>query len=216
VADEETLGAGGEEHARLRLVYGAARRLHALDGLRNVVQRTCVFTRSVLDRQTGDSRPHAEGDALRYVLGAVAVSGLEIGVHRERRRLDDVRDVAEHHVSRQGQRRVGQRAREREAGARRGQRWKPELREEDGRAPVPGVGNDEAASLVETSKGGDAIGGGEHARIAAERPPFVNAAAAGMNRRSRVRRRPSTARNPGAAATRGALLGDAEGELTYC
>jgi hypothetical protein len=138
VADEEAFGAGGEEHARLRLVYGAARRLHALDGLGELVERTCVFTRSVLDRQTGDSRPHAEGDALRYVLGAVAVSGLEIGVHRERRRLDDVRDVAEHHVSRQGQRRVGQGAREREAGARRGQRWKPELREEDGRAPVPG------------------------------------------------------------------------------
>jgi hypothetical protein len=82
------------------------------------------------------------------------VSRLEVGVHGQVGGIDDFGDVIEHGVNRESVGRVGQSAGEAEPGAGGGQSLKAKLVENVGRAHVPWVRDDEAATLVERAESG--------------------------------------------------------------
>ena len=102
VTDEPGFTARRQDHGKAGGVDRRARRPDALDRQALFVEGRGLVARGILDRQAGDAR----GDAERHVggdpLGLVGVARLEVGVHGERRGRDDVADVLQHGVERNG------------------------------------------------------------------------------------------------------------------
>ena len=147
VADEEALGAGGQERAAAGLVDRGAGGANTVDRLIAAVQRLCAVR--ILDREPGDAGFHAAPDVLSHSVAAVRVARLEVGAHRQAGGRDDLADVVENLFDLERVERVGTAAREREPGARRGEGLEAERFERAGAARIPGVGDDEAAGLVQ-------------------------------------------------------------------
>ena len=106
--------------------------------------------RRVLDRQAGDAGlrapRHVGGDLRRRVPERV----LEVGVDRQRRRLDDRRDVGQRELERHAV--VGPGRRPGHPRARRGDGLEPELLQPPRRAGGPRVRDGEAARLVQLAE----------------------------------------------------------------
>ena len=153
MSDEIALGAGRQQHARARRVEGCARGLHALDGQGHVEQRLRAVTGRVLDRQTSHAGAGAQGDAFGNRVGCDAVARREVGVDRDVGGAGDIGDVRQHPIARDGDVRVRQALRKREAGTGRRQRRETEMLEEACRPHIPGVRHHEAPGLVQRTEG---------------------------------------------------------------
>jgi hypothetical protein len=113
----------------------------------------------------GGAGGDAERDVLGHAFGLVRVARLEVGVHRQRRRADDVAHVRQHRVAADGPLTVGQAAAEGEAARRRRQRLEAELLQEDGAADVPRIGQHETAGGVQGGEAGGGLGAGHAATV---------------------------------------------------
>ncbi len=150
-AVDEAFGARGEDHVAAGLVDRRARGLHAREREVEVVERVGVVAGEVLDRQPG----HAGLDAARHVLGhaggIVREAVLEIAVERHVGRLRDLAEMGEHLVH--GLVAVGVALRMGVAGTGGGQRLEAETLQIARAAHAPGIGDDEAAGLVQLAEG---------------------------------------------------------------
>ncbi len=154
VADEEAFGAGGQEHVGAACIDRGPRCRDALDREGLIVERLVLVAARILDRQPGDAGRDAALHVGRDPFRLMGVARLEVGVHRQLGRGDDLGDVAERHVDGDGPVHVRQRLREGEARARRRQRLEAETAQIARRADVPRVRDHEAAALVELAEGG--------------------------------------------------------------
>ena len=154
MADEEALGAGGQEHVGAAGIDRRPRCRDTLDREGLIVERLVLVAARILDRQPGDAGRDAALHVGRDAFRLMGVARLEIGVHRQLGRGDDLGDVAERHVDGDGPVHVRQRLREGEARARRRQRLEAETAQIARRAGVPRVRDHEAAALVELAEGG--------------------------------------------------------------
>ncbi len=163
--DVERFAATGQHDGNVRRVDRCSRGGEPLESHRSIVERLRRVAARVLDRQSRHAGPHARAHVREDAFGVVGVPRLEVRVHRERGGRDDPADVAEHVLRDERRHRVGTPATERESGGRGRQRLEPELCEEARAPDVPGVRHDEAAGLVEASKGENGRGrrSGKHA-----------------------------------------------------
>ena len=158
MADEKAFGAGRQQHAAAGFVEGLARGGHPRDGLVEIVERLVAAARRILHREPGDAGLGGAEHIGRHPLGLIGIGILEIGIHRNLGRRDEGLQMRQHPL--QPDAVVGQRQGPGIAGAGGGQRLEARLLQPDGRARVPGIGNDEAAGLMQPAEGGAAIGDG--------------------------------------------------------
>jgi hypothetical protein len=146
MARPDRLAARGQQDFFSARVDRRARRAKAFDRLGEAIERRLGIAGVILYRKAGDARPDAEFRTLMDLVRRRGEARLEIGVERQGRGVDEVADMVE---------RIGARdpivrttGRESHAGARRRQGLEAKRRQIDGRADVPGIGDDEAAGAA--------------------------------------------------------------------
>ena len=159
-SDQKAFRAAGEQDVAAGLVDRRARRLHARYRKIEVVERLGLVAGRILDREPRDPGLDAQPHALRHALGLVRIAALEIGVHRQVGRGDDLGDMRKHVVARH--RRVGETARECKTRAGRGERLEAQMLQVARGADVPWIGNDEASGRMQLAKRGALFGDGGH------------------------------------------------------
>src|SRR4029078_9288664 len=106
------------------------RRADALDGERKIEQRVRRVPGGILDRKPGDTCRHDGGDILPDARRFHREATLEIGIDRYVRACRDGAEMCEGVLDRDTA--VGAAERPCKPGARRRERWKPELRQQAG------------------------------------------------------------------------------------
>jgi hypothetical protein len=144
-----------------RIVDRPARRAHPLDRNVDLEQRLRRIASRILDRKPGhpglDGETHALPDAGR--IRRVAV--LEVRVHRQLGRRDELAKVRQYQVTRSGA--IAMADRPGKTGARRSKRLEPKARQIARAADVPGIRNDEASRFVQLPKSPPLVGNATHA-----------------------------------------------------
>ena len=108
MADEIAFGARRQHDVRAGGVDRRARRTDALDRMTEIVEGLARIAGGVLDREPGDAGRDAAPDILGDRFRLMRVARLEIGIHRQVGRRDDLGDMGERVVERHRPVRVGQ------------------------------------------------------------------------------------------------------------
>jgi excisionase family DNA binding protein len=155
---EQPLRAGDQDDVLARPIDRLPCGADAFHRVGHVEQGIRPVDLAILDGEPGHPGPDRPGDVGRHGLGVGGEARLEIGVHREVDGPAQGRQVREDVVA--GHRVVRAAGRPGVARAGRRQGGEAVVLEQPGAADVPGVGQDEAASLVEGAKGRAFLGGG--------------------------------------------------------
>ena len=155
---EEAFGAGRQHHAAFGFVERLARGGHPRDRLVEIIKRLVAAPRRILHGETGDAGLGGAEHIGRHARRLIGIGVLEIGIHRDLGRGDDGLQMRQHPL--QPDAVVGERQGPGIAGAGGGERLEPRLLQPDRRARIPGIGDDEAAGVMQPVEGGAAIGDG--------------------------------------------------------
>ena len=158
--DNEPFRSASEDYTRAGVVDRRARRPDAIDGERELEQRIGRIPGRILDRQPGNTRRDGRGHILADGRRVHGKATLKISIDGNIDGFCDGAEMRERVVDRDAV--VGPPERPCEARAGRGERWKPELRQQPRAADIPGIRNDEAAGLVKLTKGCATVGDGGH------------------------------------------------------
>ena len=138
-AVQEILGAGGQHERHRQGARHFDRRLHALDGKVEVVDRLLRVPGGILDGAAHRAGFAGKADRLGRLAGFVREAVLQVGIHRQARRLADFAAVVDHLF----QRHVAHAQHVGDAEAGGCQRLEPHALEDQRRAAVPGIRNEE-------------------------------------------------------------------------
>ena len=158
--DNEAFGSASEKYTRAGVVDRRARGPDAIDGERELEQRVGRVPGRILDRQSGNTRRDGRGHILTDGRRVYGKATLKISIDGNIDGFCDGPKMRERLVHRDAV--VGPPERPCEARAGRGNRWKPELRQQPRAADIPGIRNDETAGLVKLTKGCATVGDGGH------------------------------------------------------
>jgi hypothetical protein len=122
-AVQKILGPGSERESERQGARRRDRGRDALDRVAKIVNRSLRIAARILDRAADQARLGREPDGQRGRLGGMAEAVLEVGGHRQRRRLDDHPGVRQGLVARDPA--IPAAEAEGAAGAGRGERPKP-------------------------------------------------------------------------------------------
>lgn len=149
-ADQIALGAPHEQRVGARPVNGAPRCAQPFDRFLDAEQRRGRLARRILDRQPGHTRLDRKPHALRHTGRVGGKPALEVGIDRNVRGSDHLREMQQRHLPRDAV--VGPRLRPGEPGTGRGQCLEPQALQHPRAADVPGVRDDEAAGFMQATK----------------------------------------------------------------
>jgi hypothetical protein len=156
--DEEAFGAPDQQRIAAGLVDGVSCGANPLDRGVELEKGSSGIAGRIFYGKAGHSALEGKANAFRNAGRIGCEAALEVRIDRQIRRRDHFMKVRERHVARNGA--IGSAARPGEAGARGGERLEAEALQETRASHVPRVRNDEAAGLVQLSKGATLVGAG--------------------------------------------------------
>lgn len=169
MADQPALSPGRQHDALAGLVDGCPCRRDPLLGQGQLVKRAGPLARRILYGEAGDTCLHAQPHVLGEIAGLMGIARLEVGIHRHVDSLNDLTDMRQHQITRNGPVGIREALREGDAGTRRGQRLEAEALQEAGGAHIPRIRHDEgAAGLVQPAEDVTAVVDGAHCSLLQE------------------------------------------------